>query len=167
MNGDATLTRCLGVLAAVVFASCGGGSQPPAAAKSPSPPVATEIGPLTLDDQGCTYAGPTRVASGTVVITIVDNTQLRFNLDVWRLNVGHQYAELDVHIKEERRRMHASEPSLGHPDFATLITSSNVGIGSHNSRVIAIRAGTYGFACIPFDTQPRDIWLAGPLEVSG
>jgi len=167
MTRDATLTRCFGVLAAVVLASCGGGNQPSTAVRSPSPPGATEIGPLTLDDQGCTYAGPKNVASGTVAIKMVDNTHLRFNLDVWQLNVGHQYAELDAHITEERRRLHAGEPSLGHPNFANLIISSSVGVGSNTSRVIAVTAGTYGFVCIPFDTQPRDIWLAGPLEVSG
>lgn len=162
------MNRCLSlVIVAVLGASCGSGSQAPAAVKSPSPTAATEIGPLTLSDLGCTYAGPVRVAARSVKIQMVDNTQLKFNLDVWQLNDSHLYAELDAHVKEERRRQKAGEPGLGHPNFATLTASRSVAVGSHSSDVIAMTPGTYGFVCIPFDTQPRDIWLAGPLEVSG
>jgi hypothetical protein len=150
----------------ILIESCGSGSgsvatHPSAGASSSS---SVEIGPLVLSETGCTYAGPSQTRSAPTAIKMIDQTSLTFNLDLWRLNEGHSYAELGSYIQEEERRIVAGEPTLGHPAFATLIVQKSVASGTQTLEISTLAPGTYGFVCIAFDTRPRAIWLAGPLQ---
>jgi len=161
-----TFVRFLIAASTTIAMSCGNSSGPTATAQSPSPPRAAEIGPLVLSDKGCAYAGPGQIGSGPVALKMTNETQAQFNLDLWRLNAGHTYAELDSHIKEEQRRATAGEPELGHPSFATLIDQESVASGTMTKSMATLTPGTYGFVCIALVTSgPGAIWLAGPLSV--
>ena len=148
-------------------AACGTSTQSSGGATPSS--LATprsSLGPLVLTEKGCTYAGPARIASGPVALNMTNQTKLQFNLDLWKLNDGHSYAELDSHIKEEQRRAAAGEPGLGHPTFAALIDQESVASGTESKNISTLKPGTYGFVCIAFATGgPVAIWLAGPLVV--
>ena len=160
--------RTLGgfVVAASVAAllSCTGTAGSPAATTSAT---ATSIGPLVLTDKGCTYQGPAQVKPGSVALQMTNETKVKFNLDVWRLNDGHTYAELAAHIKEEQRRAATGEPELGHPSFAGLFDQESLASGTETKTIRALTPGTYGFVCIAFAKQgPGAIWVAGPLVVA-
>ena len=88
-----TFVRFLIAASTTIAMSCGNSSGPTATAQSPSPPRAAEIGPLVLSDKGCAYAGPGQIGSGPVALKMTNETQAQFNLDLWRLNAGHTYAE--------------------------------------------------------------------------
>lgn len=149
--------------------ACGVSSGPTATIQSPKlTPRAAEIGPLVLSDTGCTYAGPAQIGSGPVALKMTNQTNVKFNLDLWKLDEGHTYGELDAHIKEEQRRASAGEPGLGHPSFAALIAQESVASGTEVKNISTLSPGTYGFVCIAFATSgPGAIWLAGPLSVVG
>ena len=143
-----TFVRFLIAASTTIAMSCGNSSGPTATAQSPSPPRAAEIGPLVLSDKGCAYAGPGQIGSGPVALKMTNETQAQFNLDLWRLNAGHTYAE------------------LGHPSFATLIDQESVASGTMTKSMATLTPGTYGFVCIALVTSgPGAIWLAGPLSV--
>ena len=167
MTGE-TLSRFIIAASMTIVMSCGtsGGPTSTVQSPSPSPPPATQIGPLVLSDKGCTYAGPPQVGSGPMALKMTNGTKAQFNLDLWRLNEGHTYAELGAHIKEEQRRAAAGEPELGHPSFAALIHQTSVASGTETKNISTLAPGTYGFVCIAFETNgPGAIWLAGPLVV--
>src|SRR4029077_13790195 len=147
----------------VMLAACGG-----SASATPSPPAAREGGPLLLSAGGCSYQGPREVSAGRVAIHMVDRTERAFNLDLWRLDQGHAYAELEAHIAEEQRRDAAHESELGHPTFATLAAQLSVPAGTEGNREATVGAGTYGFVCIAFasPTVRGGIWVTGPLVVT-
>ena len=163
-----TLSRFIIGASLAVAISCGNSSGPTATAQSPSPPRAAEIGPLVLSDTGCAYAGPAHIGPGPVALKMTNQTNLKFSLDLWKLDEGHTYGELDAHIKEEQRRASAGESGLGHPSFATLIVHESVASGTEVKNISTLGPGTYGFVCIAFATSDRAaIWLAGPLSVAG
>lgn len=163
-----TFVRFLIAASTTIAMSCGNSSGPMAIAQSPSPPRAAEIGPLVLSDKGCAYAGPGQIGSGPVALEMTNETEAHFNLDLWKLDQGHTYSELDAHIKEEQRRAAAGEPELGHPSFATMIAQESVASGTEVKNISTLTPGTYGFVCIAFVTSgPGAIWLAGPLSVAG
>lgn len=99
---------------------------------------------------------------------MVDRTEQAFNLDLWRLDQGHTYAELEAHIAEEQRRDAAHEPELGHPTFAARAAQLSVPAGTESNREATVGAGTYGFVCIAFasPTVRSGIWVTGPLVVT-
>lgn len=159
------LARCFITASMTAVISCAGSGGPIATLQSPSPNAA-RIGPLTLSDGGCTYAGPPQIASGPVTLRMTNEAKLQFNLDLWKLNQGHTYAELVAHIKEEQRRAAAGEPELGQPTFAALIDQESVASGTATKNISTLTSGTYGFVCIAFGTSgPGAIWVAGPLVV--
>lgn len=163
-----TFSRFMIGASLTVVISCGYSGGPTATAQSPSPPRAVVIGPLVLSEQGCAYAGPAQIGSGRVALTMTNQTSVKFNLDLWKLDEGHTYGELDAHIKEEQRRASAGEPELGHPSFAALIVQESVASGTEVKNISTLAPGTYGFVCIAFATSgPGAIWLAGPLNVAG
>ncbi len=147
----------------VMLAACGG-----SATVTPSPPAAREVGPLVLSAGGCSYQGPREVSAGRVAIHMVDRTEQIFSLDLWRLDQGHAYAELEAYVAEEQRLDAAHAPGLGHPSFATLAAQLSVPAGTESNREATVGAGTYGFVCIAFAsaTVRGAIWVTGPLSVT-
>lgn len=120
-----------------------------------------------LLDTGCSYQGVGESKVGPTVIHLVDQSKYQFNLDLWRLDDGHEYSELVSHVNEERRRFASHEPSLGHPTFAELVAQGTAKIGGSADLQVNLTAGVYGFVCIPFGGDvPVSIWLAGQLKVS-
>ena len=151
----------------LVAAAC----ESAATSASPSEPAAPSVGPARLTAilgaSGCEVEGGTEAVAGPVVIGLENGTDGRFDLDLWRIDDGHEYAELAAHIAEEMRRTEAGEEPLGHPTFADLVAETSAEGASGELRV-DLEAGTYGFACIYFATPeaPSAFWAAGPLVVS-
>jgi hypothetical protein len=138
--------------------SCGQSqAAPPTSSASTSP-----LGVFALSDSGCAYQGQQNIAPGQGSVTLSNKTPNRAQFDFWRLNAGHAYSEFVAHIKEEQRRIQAGEPSLGYPNFATLITTETVAPQGTKSLVLPSEPATYGIACIPSNS----IFAAGPLTVS-
>jgi hypothetical protein len=121
---------------------------------------------VILRADGCAYDGPAVVASGLLAVELVNQVDGPFDLDLWRLDDGHSYAELAAHIEEEQRRGQAGEPPVGHPTFADLVAEETAA-GTTGSLETNLSAGTYGFACILQLAVNGGIWAAGPMEVSG
>ncbi len=142
--------------------SCGQTQAAPATS-SASPP---SLGAFVLSDSGCGYEGQPKISAGHGSVTLSNKTANQAHFDVWRLNEGHSYSELVAHIKEEQRRSQAGEPGLGHPTFATLLTTEIVEPQRTKSLVLPSEAATYGMACIPWRGGPTGIFAAGPLTVS-
>ncbi len=163
MRPDIPALVAAGTVLVMLAAACGG-----SATATPSPPAAREVGPLVLSAGGCSYQGAREVSAGRVAIHMVDRTEQTFSLDVWRLDQGHAYAELEAHIAEEQRLDAAHEPGLGHPTFATLAAQLSVPAGTESNREATVGAGTYGFVCIAFAsaTVRGAIWVTGPLSVT-
>ena len=160
MNRE-TLSKFILGASMTIAMSCGVSSGPTAS-------VQTSIGPVVLSDNGCTFAGPSQIGSGRVAMKMTNQTKAQFNLDLWKLDEGHTFSELDAHIKEEQRRAAAGEPELGHPSFAALLAQESVASGTEVKNISTLTPGTYGFVCIAFVTSgPGAIWLAGPLSVVG
>ncbi len=132
------------------------------AAPSSSSASPSSVGVFVLSDSGCGYEGQEQISAGHSSVTLSNKTANQAQFDFWRLNEGHAYSEFVAHIKEEQRRIHAGEPGLGHPAFATLITTVTVAPQGTKSLVLPSEAATYGMACIPLTF----IFAAGPLTVS-
>jgi hypothetical protein len=165
MNRE-TLTKFILGASMTIAMSCGASSGPTASV--PTASVQTSIGPVVLSDNGCTFGGPSQIGSGPVALKMTNQTNGHFNLDLWKLDEGHSYGELDAHIKEEQRRAAAGEPELGHPTFAALIRQESVASGTEVKNIPRLTPGTYGFVCIALaNSGPGAIWLAGPLTVVG
>jgi hypothetical protein len=154
-----------------VAASSTSPTQLPSAAASQSATAMASVEPpqltVTLGESGCAVGGQTTAVAGPVVIGLQNDTGGRFDLDLWRLDDGHEYDELEAHIAEEMRRVEAGEEPLGHPTFADLVAEATAE-GASGELHAVLEAGTYGFACIAFDTPaaPSGIWATGPLTVS-
>jgi hypothetical protein len=142
--------------------SCGQ-SQATTATNSPASPV----GVYTLSASGCIYEGKDTAAAGRGSVTLSNKGATEAHFDFWRLDKGRNYAEFLAHIQEGQRRFQAREPELGHPTFASLSTSTSVAAGASQPLALPGEAGTYGMACIPWNSGPTGIFAAGPLAVSG
>lgn len=138
-------------------------SPTPSPTSSPTPP---SVGDFALSDAGCAYQGQQKIAPGHSSVTLSNKTANQAHFDFWRLNEAHSYSEFVAHIREEQRRIQAGEPGLGHPTFATLITTETVEPQGTQSLVLPSEAATYGMACIPWRNGPTGIFAAGPLTVS-
>jgi hypothetical protein len=108
------------------------------------------------------------LGGGPVVISLQNETEGRFDLDLWRLKDGHEYDDLAAHIAEEMRRIQAGEDPLGHPTFADLTAEGAAEAGASEELRTDLGAGTYGLVCIFFATPtgPSAFWVSGPLTVS-
>lgn len=137
--------------------SCGQG-QAASPTSSPTPP---SVGDFALSDAGCAYQGQQKI-TGRGSVSLSNKTANQGQFDFWRLNAGHAYSEFVAHIKEEQRRIQAGEPGLGHPQFATLITTETVAPQGTKSLVLPTEPATYAMACIPSNF----IFAAGPLTWS-
>lgn len=142
-------------------------SGPASPSQAPAPSVEPARLTVTLGESGCDVEGETGPMAGPLVIVLENGTDGRFDLDLWRIDDGHEYAELAAHTAEEMRRIEAGEEPLGHPTFADLVAEASAEGASGELRA-DLEAGTYGFACIYFATPeaPSAIWAAGPLVVS-
>ena len=142
--------------------SCGQ-SQSASPTNSPAPAV----GVYTLSASGCGYVGKDTAAAGRGSVTLSNKSATEAHFDFWRLDTGRSYAEFLAHIQEGQRRFQAREPELGHPTFASLSTSTSVAAGASQPLALPSKAGTYGMACIPWNSGPTGIFAAGPLTVLG
>ena len=142
--------------------SCGQG-QATTSTNSPAPPV----GVYTLSASGCAYEGRNAAAAGRGSVTLSNRSATEAHFDLWRLDTGRSYAEFLAHIREGQRRFQAREPELAHPTFASLSTSVSVAAGASQALALPSEAGTYGMACIPWNSGPTGIFAAGPLTVLG
>lgn len=151
----------------VIVVACG---TPVAATPSPESSAALGLprGTVTLTEDGCEYDGPAEVASGPMVIAMVNATSGQFDLDLWRMDEGHTYDELTAHIAEEMRRQEAGEPPLGHPTFAELVGEATVEESAEGEPQMVLEPGTYGMACILFPAPEvlGAIFAAGPFIAS-
>ena len=154
-------------LSVLVFGAAGCG-QPSADVPTAEPSTGDDAHiAVILGDSTCQLEGAMEVAAGPLTIGLVNETDSRFDLDLWRLNDGHQYDELATHVAEEMRRIQAGEEPLGHPDFAELVAEATADGASAELRT-NVTAGTYGFACVSFATPagPTALWAAGPLRAT-
>ena len=121
---------------------------------------------FTLSDSNCAYDGSGHVLPGQISAALTNSTSDQAHFDLWKLDSGHDYAELSAHLREEGRRYKSGEPALGHPRFATMITGVVVAPQATGTLSARVDPGTYGMACIRFklpESMPTDWFPAGPL----
>ena len=152
----------LAILVLAALAACGP-AQTTSASTTPSVAL---WGVFTLTDSGCGYEGNDIVSARRGTITLSNKISNEAHFDFFRLNQGHNYAELVAHIQEEERRRLAGEAELGHPTFATLSSSTTVAAHVNQSLQIPETAGSYGMVCIRWNLGPLRMFAAGPLTVS-
>lgn len=124
------------------------------------------VGTFTLSDASCVYQGSGHAPSGHISAVLTNSTRDQAHFDLWKLDRGHDYSELSAHLMEEGRRYRSGEPALGHPRFATMITSVVVAPQATDTLAARVDSGIYGMACIRFklpDSMPTDWFPAGPL----
>lgn len=156
------------LLSALLVSACSASDEPSAGTRPESEPdAAPTTATVTLSESGCAYQGPAEMPVGKVAISLVNETNGQFALDLWLMNEGHAYDELSAHIAEEQRRAEAGEPGLGHPGFATLTGEATAEAGTGGELAGSLAEGTYGLACIRFGPDSvGGIWSAGPFTVA-
>lgn len=142
----------------------GSASAPPSSSAAASPSASAIV---TLTADGCEYDGPMVLPSGSLAMELLNERGGQFDVDLWRLDEGHEYEKLTSHIAEEVRRADAGEPPLGHPSFADLVAEASALEGQGGRFEAALTPGTYGLACIFFREPERwgGMWPVGPIVV--
>lgn len=153
-----------GCLAALVLAACEQTSS-----RTPASPTNRVAGTFTLTDAGCQYDGRSHFSTGPMSTDVTNLTSDRAHFDFWKVDVGHTYAEFAAYVSEAGRRLRSSEPELGHPTFASLVSSIVVDSKATKTLSASLTAGSYGMACIRWkvsEDRPIDMSPAGPLNTA-
>jgi hypothetical protein len=133
-------------------------------AREPSTPLARAT--ITLTDNACVGEGLGAVIPEHFVATFVNKTSMAAIFNVQRLNDGHAYRELELHIAEQQRRFIASESQLNPPSFTNRVAIADVDPMQGHQFDETLASGTYGVVCRGVKTPL--LWSAfvvGPLRV--
>lgn len=152
------------LLLAIVVGGCGDESEPSGRADEPAADSqAQEAGRFVLAGSTCSYEGPTTIDQGQASFVLVSRGGTA-DFDLWRLNEGHEYAELEAHIDEEVRLAEEGLPGLGHPTFATLVGEASTDPEGDGTLTASLDPGEYGMACIGLEEDGAFV-AAGPFTV--
>jgi hypothetical protein len=145
----------LGLLLLAAFA-CGGNA-----------PVAPEpAATITLMYTGCAADGLGALLPEHFTVRLVNKTSTEAIFNVQRMNVGHAFGELEVHIAEQQRRFIADIEQMNPPSFTSIVSTSSVDPQQSESLELTLLSGTYGLVCR--GVQRPTIWSAyvlGPYRV--
>jgi hypothetical protein len=131
-----------------------------------APVVPAPAATITLTYTGCAADGLGALLPEHFTATLVNktSTEARFNLQ--RMNDGHAFGELEVHIAEQQRRFIADIEQMNPPSFTSIVSSTSVDPQQSHSLQLTLLSGTYGIVCR--GVQRPTIWSAyvlGPYRV--
>ena len=133
-------------------------------AREPSVPPAQIT--LTLTDNACVGEGLGAVIPEHFVATFVNKTSTAAVFNVQRMNDGHAYGELELHIAEQQRRFMANEDQLNPPSFTSRVAIANVEPLQSHQFDQTLLSGTYGLVCRGVKTPLLwSAYVVGPLRV--
>src|SRR2546423_11037198 len=120
-----------------------------ACGQQPAAAVAIPISmTVTLSDGGCQYQGPARFRSGDLVVHVSNQTGDRMWIGLHQLSAGHSYQELVRYLEQERGRQLTKSPTLGPPEWASVVVDTEAPAHSSSATLRWTAApATYAFAC--------------------
>ena len=125
-------------------------------------PLAT----ITLTDTACVADGLGALIPAHFVATLVNNTSYEARYTLQRMNDGHAYQELELHIAEQQRRFLAETAQLNPPTFTSIATGTVVSSMQTGHFDENLSSGTYGLVCRGVKTPDRwTAYVVGPLRV--
>ncbi|MGH2629447.1 MAG: hypothetical protein ACRDHI_02660 [Actinomycetota bacterium] len=130
--------------------------------------VSADIGTVKISEAGCTGVLPGHVEAGQLSVAAINETDGLAGFHMWRIADGHTYEQFAAHIRKERGRTLANQPSLGprHTDMSSLIPIE-LEAGESGTMTGIAQPGTYGIVCARDFKESRfgvsD--LVGPIEV--
>jgi hypothetical protein len=109
------------------------------------------------------------IDAGRVAFSVLNDTDVRAVLHLWRILPGHSYEDLATFVRQERDRTEAGEPGLGPPSWIEGPSEVDLEPGASATLAATVRSGTYGFVCIrEFDEsgELHAFATAGPVDVA-
>jgi hypothetical protein len=119
--------------------------------------------PLTFDDSGCTYGGPTQLRAGDLSIDFINASDGPAAAQMFALDMDATFADLLAHVEEELRRLDEGLEMMGHPDFTTLVGEISVEAQGSGELAAQLQPGRYALVCADFDPGTRGLYPYGPI----
>jgi hypothetical protein len=121
--------------------------------------------PLTLEDSGCRYGGPTQLLPGNLSIDFINDSDGPAAAQMFALDMDAAYADLVAHVEEELRRLEKGLSMMGHPAFTTDVAEVSVEAGESGELAAELQPGRYALVCADLDPEARGLHPYGPITV--
>jgi hypothetical protein len=178
-------TRLAVIAATVLVVAIGGlyvGGQVIPGPGVPATPIPTasparaisDIGTITLLDDGCTWDGNPGSIEATadplrLTVNVRNDTDTFANFGIYRLDDGYPWDDAAAWITRENEALRGG-PSQPPQDFATDVASLDQPTrGQGPPANLALGPGTYGIVCSSNEPPPGQVfafYLVGPLEIT-
>jgi hypothetical protein len=131
----------------------------------PSPSASTIT--FTLTNSDCTTEGLSGVLPRAFVAAVVNTTSSKAVFNLHRLQEGHGYRELELHIQQRQQGIAAGNDTPVLPPMTVHVVGVNVEPGQRGRLEGTLTSGTYGVVCrrdSPTD-RTEAIYVKGPFQV--
>lgn len=122
---------------------------------------------ITLTSSDCTADGLSGVLQRTFVATVVNTTSSKAAFNLHRLQDGHAYRELELHIQQRQQAITSGTDIQARPPMTLPMAGVNVEPGQRGNLEGMLISGTYGLVCrrdAPTGTTEA-IYVKGPFQV--
>jgi hypothetical protein len=137
----------------------------PSRQTQPSPSGSTIT--FTLTNSDCTAGGLSGVFQRAFVAAVVNTTSSKAVFNLHRLQDGHAYRELELHIQQRQQGIAAGNDTPGLPPMTVHIVGVDVEPGQRGKLEGTLTSGTYGLVCrrdAPTGNTEA-IYVKGPFQV--
>lgn len=168
----------VGAIVATLSVACTVGSPLPSTGRSVAPASATVssgrspvepsggLATVTLTESGCRSDIGSAIPAGLLELTLVNQTDSRTAVGLWRIPDGHTFAEVAAVVEEGRRLVESGKPAGTHPAYLNDGTFSYVEPGKSAALTHMTHAGTYAILCLRVNAdQPEPLSALGPITV--